>query len=97
MSGLSALETFSLGSSLNFLRFGGFFDVAIAKSRSAYFGGLKKQEVLLSILEYMHRQRMNKKLKTINKIEAYQKIRDIANNKEFKDSDYYLNVFKRGN
>jgi len=93
-SGLSALVTFSLGSSLNFLKMGGFFDVAIAESRSTYFGGLKKQDVFLSILEFMNRQRIDKNLRTTNKLEAYQNISKIARNGDFKDINHYLNVFK---
>lgn len=92
-SGLSALETFSLSSSLSFLKMGGFFDVDIAKSRSPYFGGLKKQDVLLGILEFMHRQR-EEKIRFTNKILAYKGIASIVKEKSFKDADHYLNVFK---
>jgi len=92
-SGLSALETFSLSSSLTFLKMGGFFDVEIAKSRSPYFGGLKKQDVLLGILEFMHEQKV-KNIKIYDKIIAYKKIANIVRNKSFRDISYYLNVFK---
>ena len=93
-SGLSALRSTSITSTINFLRIGGFIRGTKIKAQSKYFNGLDKQDVLLGILEFIIRQRKSGTYKSedINKIYDY--IRTIVINKEFKEEEYYLNIFK---
>ena len=95
-SGISGLQTTSIISAINFLKIGGFIrGVRVAKSRSKYFGGFDKQDVLLGILEFTKRQRENEKYRTddIQKVNKW--IRDIIKNKEFKEEEYYIKYFER--
>ncbi len=93
-SGLSALRSNSIGTTINFLKIGGFIRGTKIKMQSKYFNGLDKQDVLLGILEFMIRQRKSGAYKSedINKI--YENIRTIVTNKEFKEEKYYINIFK---
>ncbi len=93
-SKISCLQTSSISSTINFLKIGGFIrGVKVAKSRSKYFGGFDKQDVLLGILEFMKRQRENKVCRTSNIQKINRWIRDIIKEREFKDENYYIKYF----
>jgi len=93
-SGIGCLFTQAINSTINFLKIGGFIDnVLIAKSRSKYFGGLNKQDVLLGVLEFILRQRKKNRYKVKKQVEAYRLIRKIVLKKDFKNKEYYVNIF----
>ena len=94
-SKISCLQTSSIRATINFLKIGGFIrGVKVAKSKSKFFGGFDKQDVLLGILEFMKRQRENLDYRTsdIRKINKW--VRDIIKNNEFKDEQYYIKYFE---
>lgn len=95
-SGVSGLQTSAINSIVNFLKIGGFVrGVKVAKSRSPYFGGFDKQDVLLGILEFMKRQREDERYRfsDIEKINKH--IRAIILSKHFRDEKYYISYFEK--
>ncbi|MEK6820264.1 MAG: helix-turn-helix transcriptional regulator [Nanoarchaeota archaeon] len=95
-SGVGGLQTTSIKSIINFLKIGGFIrGVKVAKSKSKFFGGFDKQDVLLGILEFMKRQRENKSYRTSNIQKINKWIKNIIRNKEFKNELYYTNYFQK--
>ncbi len=81
---------------INFLKIGGFIrGVNVAKSRSKFFGGFDKQDVLLGILEFMKRQRKEKVYRTDNIQKINKWVREIIENKKFKDEEYYIKYFEK--
>ena len=72
---------------------GGFLKGIKISSKSKYYKGLEKQDVLLSILEFMDRQRRSKLLRKINVKQINEHIKKIALNNEFKDNRYYIKRF----
>lgn len=93
-SGVSVLKSTSIKTAIQFLNIGGFLKGTLISSKSTYFSGLDKQDVLLSILELMIMQRKKKKHRTTDLHKVYDNIRKIAIHKEFKPKEYYLSVFK---
>lgn len=92
-SGINGLSTSSIRSIINFLKMGGFLKGIKISSKSKYYKGLEKQDVLLSILEFMDRQRRSKLLRKINVKQINEHIKKIALNNEFKDNRYYIKRF----
>lgn len=94
-SKISCLQTSSIRAAINFFKIGGFIrGVKVAKSKSKFFGGFDKQDVLLGIFEFMKRQRENLSYRTsdIQKINKW--VRNIIKNREFKDEQYYIKQFE---
>lgn len=95
-SGISSLQTTSISSAINFLKIGGFIrGVNVSKLRSKFFGGFDKQDVLLGIFEFMKRQREEKKyrIEDIQKINKW--VKDIIENKQFNNEEYYIKYFEK--
>ena len=94
-SGLSGLSGGSINTGIQFLKMGGFIrGVKIAKTKSGFFGGLDKQDVLLGIFELMKLQRENQKYRYDSRIECNKKIREIVLNKQFKSEQFYIDYFE---
>lgn len=89
-SGIDKLRTTSIKSVINFLKIGGFIPGTRVNSKSKHFQGLDKQKLLLGILEFTIRQRVNELKTTSNK--AYKEIRRIVINKEYRAPSYYINL-----
>ena len=95
-SKISCLQTSSISSSINFLKIGGFIrGVKVAKSRSKFFGGFDKQDVLLGIFEFMKKQRENKDYRTENIQKINKWVREIIKNKQFMNEGYYIKYFEK--
>jgi hypothetical protein len=95
-SKISCLQTSSVTSVINFLKIGAFIrGVRVAKSRSKYFGGFDKQDVLLGILEFMKRQRENNIYRTSNIQKINKWVKDIIKNKQFMNELYYIKYFEK--
>ncbi len=95
-SGISGLQTVSISSIINFLKIGGFIRrVKVAKSKSKFFGGFDKQDVLLGVLEFTKRQREDIDYRTedIQKINKWTK--GIIENKQFMNEEHYINYFEK--
>lgn len=94
-SGYGGLISNSIKSTINFLEIGRFIkNIKVAKSRSEYFGGFDKQNVLLGILEFIKRRKNNILLRNKNRTEINYIIREIILNKEYKSPNYYIKYFK---
>tara|TARA_Y100000034_G_C6908339_1_gene422263 strand:- start:4380 stop:5849 length:1470 start_codon:yes stop_codon:yes gene_type:complete len=93
---IGGLKSTSITSTINFLKIGGFIKGTKIKHNSKYFHDLDKQDVLLSILEFIITQRKeNNKITNIDK--AYKSIKNIVINKKYKNKEYYLKEFKNFN
>lgn len=93
--GYKGLNNMSISCALAFLKIGGFIEgVKISKS-SKYYEGIDKQDVLYATLEFMVRERKNPALRDMKMEKIHGKIREIAENREFEDLDYYIEYFSK--
>ncbi len=95
--GISGLKSGSLRTTISFFRIGGFIRGVNICSNSPFFEGLDKQDVLLGILEFVIKQRVNKEYRIENKNKVYKYIQTIVKNKKFKSEKYYLKTFENFN
>jgi len=92
-SGIDGIISSSINSLINFLDMGGFIDGIKISRKSKYYYGIAKQDVLLSIFEFMKRQRENSKLRITDSGKINRHIRRIALNRSFKNKEYYVKYF----
>lgn len=94
-SGLKGVRARGLAVALKLLKLGGFTPDVKITSKSKYFEGFKKQELLLAILELHRRQEIDKKLWNIHASKANEKIFKILKAKGFRSPKFYIEYFTK--
>jgi len=89
-SGYDGLYSNSLKATKEFLKIGGFLNIKISH-KSKYFLNLYKQDVFLSILEFIVRQRGHTEKRNLKIPEIANEIRQIVEKREFKSPQFYIN------
>lgn len=93
--GYKGLLNFSISCALSFLKIGGFIEnVKISKS-SMYYEGINKQDILYATFEHMFREREDASLRGLPMRIIHHKIKEIAEQKEYKSVDFYVKYFSQ--
>jgi len=94
-TGFKCLYNMAVSCALSFLKLGGFLDhVKISKS-SKYYEGINKQVLIYATLEHMVRERKDSSLRKLSMENVHKRIREIAENKEYKSLTYYVSFFSQ--
>jgi hypothetical protein len=95
-SGFSGLSGNSIKNLIAFLKLGGFIKQVKISSSSPYHEGIDKDILTLGILEFKKRRKTISKLKKLPIKKAHYEVNKIIKNKEYRTTDYYVNIFSYG-
>ncbi len=94
-TGYKCLYNMAVSCALSFLKLGGFVDgVKISKS-SKYYEGVNKQDLVYATLEHMIKERKDASLRKLPIVKVHELIRNLAENKQFKNLNYYIKFFSQ--
>lgn len=94
-SGLKGVRARGLSTALKLLKMNALIEGIKISSKSKYFEGFDKMDLLLAILELHRRQEKDKELFDITISQINKKVFEILKNKEYKSSSFYIKYFTR--